>query len=152
MDNVQNGSESETLVVPGMFVKKNKPKANKTPKLKKDGTPRKPRHVVSDEVFLDAFNSVVQSGGSLGDIAQKTGLEYGSVIQRINSINEVLESAGQPLLPDLARKTGPRKNVSNLLALVAAKIGKGTKESLDVSAPISGEAPEMSEAEKNSEV
>lgn len=144
-EQITNGVETEnTIVVPGMKVGKS------APKMRKDGTPRKERTVVEDEKFLTAYFGAVKSGKSVSVLANDLGMAVGSVIQRIESTNTNLLAAGAKPLPKLARKTGPRKDRSALAALVA-QIGKGTLESLPVDAPISGEAPEMTEAEANSE-
>jgi len=128
--------------------------AKSAPKLKKDGTPRKARVVTDDATFLAAYKETQESGGTITTLANKIGAEYGSVIQRIKSINEDLLEAGLPELPELVRASGPRKDVKKLLALVGATfapVGKGTLESLPVTAPISGEAPQMTEAEAQSD-
>jgi hypothetical protein len=129
-------------------------KAKSAPKLKKDGTPRKARVVTGDAEFLASYKETQESGGTISMLADKIGAEYGSVIQRIKSINEQLLDAGLPELPELTRASGPRKDKASLLALVAATfapIGKGELQSLDVNAPISGVAPQMTEAEAQSD-
>lgn len=123
-------------------------KAKSAPKLKKDGTPRKARVVTDDDTFLDAYKETQESGGTIANLATKIGAEYGSVIQRIKSVNEQLLEAGLPELPELTRASGPRKDKASLLALVAAKfakVGKGTLESLPVNAPIVQGPPAMTE-------
>jgi hypothetical protein len=115
-------------------------------KLRKDGKPRKARVVTDSGKFLAAYKEVLEAGGSIQDLADKIGAEYGSVIQRRESINQELAEAGLPALPDLVRKSGPRKDKKALLALVAATfapVGKGTLESLPVDAPIVKGPPAM---------
>lgn len=137
--------EGDTLVVKGMKVGK------KAPKLRKDGTARKERTVVEDAVFVPAYVNAQRAGKSVTQLANVLGMAVGSVIQRIQTINESLMKLGRKPLPKLARQTGERKDRSALAALVEATIGKGTLESLPVDAPISGEAPEMSETEANAD-
>lgn len=144
-EQITNGVETEnTIVVPGMKVGKS------APKMRKDGKPRKERTVVEDEKFLAAYFAAVKAGHPVSKLAETLGMAVGSVIQRIESTNENLLAVGAKPLPKLARKTGPRKDRSALAALVA-QIGKGTLESLPVDAPISGEAPEMTDSEANAD-
>lgn len=147
MENVTNGVETEsTIVVPGMKVGK------AAPKLRKDGSARKERTVVSDKEFLVAYKGAVANGQPVSKLAATLSMAKGSVIQRINSINEFLLKNGRKPLTKLVRETGPRKNVSALASLVdELEIGNGELESLPVDAPISGEAPAMSETEANSD-
>jgi hypothetical protein len=119
----------------------------KAPKLRKDGQPRKARKVTADEDFLKAYGEVLASGGTIQNLADKIGAEYGSVIQRIGSINEQLLEAKLPELPELKRASGPRKDKKKLLGLVGAMfpIGKGTLESLPVDAPIQQGPPAVTD-------
>lgn len=141
---VVSGNEVEGAIrLPGA-------KPVKVPKLKKDGTPRKARKVTDDDTFLAAYQNAAENGGSIQSVADALGLEYGSVIQRRESINETLTAAGLPLLPDLSRASGPRKDTNKLLELVKARfpIGKGTLESLPVNAPIVQGPPAVTEDEE----
>jgi hypothetical protein len=155
---IENGSVAGAVVsgreVDGTIRIPTVGKSKPAPKLKKDGTARKARVVTDDGVWLDAYKETLESGGSIQDLADKIGAEYGSVIQRRETINAQLLEAGLPELPELVRKSGPRKDKASLLSLVAAKfapIGKGVLQSLPVDAPISGVAPQMSEAEAQSD-
>lgn len=123
-------------------------KPAKPVKLRKDGQPRKARKVTSDKEFFAAWKNAVENGGTIQSVADAIGAEYGSVIQRRESINELLVAAGRPMLPDLSRASGPRKNPNSLLSLfdeAFAPIGKGELESLPVDAPIQQGPPAMKE-------
>lgn len=97
---------------------------NSVVKMRKDGTPRKERRVVSDSQFLNAYKLALANGQPVSKLANILDMAAGSVIQRINSINEYLLSVGRKPLPKLPRASGPRKNRVALADLVESTIGE----------------------------
>lgn len=89
---------------------------------------------VDVETFVKAWIEESEKGGSCESLAQRLDREPLSVYQRGLKLNTRLLEAGQPELPKLPQKSGPRErksriNITNVGNLIAARKALDTLDS-----------------------